>query len=452
MPATIKPAGRVDAARAPADSTRHSASRRWSPGRGSRRPGRVGSTAATRVAVERRSSRAIRRASAPSGSVTPGNRRAPLESTLPAPIVTPSPSTLSPSTCSRRRSARRRPTMQPLQRAVGADLGALRARRRARSSCRRRPSTPRSSTTRPPMRAPVADPAAALDERRRDDPPGVLDAVARRTGSRRPCAAATPCATVPSRMSKVPCEVALGRADVEPVAVGHVAVEAVADEPREDVALDRGGLLGLEQVEHRALEHVGAGRDVVRVDLVGRGLLDELRRPRRRRACARGRRRTGPRPASARASPRAPVRSCCAIWAVRSMSVSTSPLSIRKRSSSSGSANLSAPPVPSGARLLDVAQPDPERAAVAEHVAHAARPGARTTCTTSSTPWRAQPVEHEGDERPVDERDDRLRDGRGQRPQPRALAAGQDQRLHRDPPPRAAAPARRVRAGRPTPS
>ena len=44
----------------------------------------------------------------------------------------------------------------------------------------------------------------------------------------------------------------------------------------------------------------------------------------------------------------APVCSCCAIWAVRSMSVSTSPLSIRKRSSSSGSANLSAPPVPSG--------------------------------------------------------------------------------------------------------
>ena len=35
-------------------------------------------------------------------------------------------------------------------------------------------------------------------------------------------------------------------------------------------------------------------------------------------------------------------------WAVMSMSVSTSPLSIRNRSSSMSSANFSAPPVPSG--------------------------------------------------------------------------------------------------------
>jgi hypothetical protein len=46
--------------------------------------------------------------------------------------------------------------------------------------------------------------------------------------------------------------------------------------------------------------------------------------------------------------PRAPRCSCSAIWAVTSRSVSTSPLSIRKRSSSSDSANFSAPPVPSG--------------------------------------------------------------------------------------------------------
>ena len=45
---------------------------------------------------------------------------------------------------------------------------------------------------------------------------------------------------------------------------------------------------------------------------------------------------------------RAPDAACAASWAVRSMSVSTSPLSIRKRSSSISSANFSAPPVPSG--------------------------------------------------------------------------------------------------------
>jgi hypothetical protein len=45
---------------------------------------------------------------------------------------------------------------------------------------------------------------------------------------------------------------------------------------------------------------------------------------------------------------RAPRCSCSAIWALTSRSVRTSPLSIRKRSSSSDSANFSAPPVPSG--------------------------------------------------------------------------------------------------------
>ena len=49
---------------------------------------------------------------------------------------------------------------------------------------------------------------------------------------------------------------------------------------------------------------------------------------------------------------------------------------------------------------------------------------------TSSTPWPREPLEHVGDERPVDERDDRLGHGRGQRPQPRALAADEDHRLH----------------------
>ena len=45
---------------------------------------------------------------------------------------------------------------------------------------------------------------------------------------------------------------------------------------------------------------------------------------------------------------RAPVRSCAASCAVRSMSVRTSPLSMKNRSPSRSSANFSAPPVPSG--------------------------------------------------------------------------------------------------------
>ena len=81
-------------------------------------------------------------------------------------------------------------------------------------------------------------------------------------------------------------------------------------------------------------------------------------------------------------------------------------------------------------RLLDVAQADPVAAAVAEHVAHAGReePARHDHVVDAVT---AQPVEHEGDERPVDQRHDRLGDGRGQGPQARPLAAGEDQCLHR---------------------
>ena len=79
--------------------------------------------------------------------------------------------------------------------------------------------------------------------------------------------------------------------------------------------------------------------------------------------------------------------------------------------------------------LLDVAQPHAVRAAVAEHVADAAGEEAAGHDHVVHA-VAAQPLEHEGDERAVDERHDRLRDRRGQRPQPRPLAAGEDQRLH----------------------
>ena len=84
-------------------------------------------------------------------------------------------------------------------------------------------------------------------------------------------------------------------------------------------------------------------------------------------------------------------------------------------------------------RLLDIAQADPVRAPVAEHVAHARREEpARHHDVVDAV--AAQPVEHERDERAVDERDDRLRHGGGQRAQPRPLPAGEDQRLHQPAP------------------
>ena len=110
------------------------------------------------------------------------------------------------------------------------------------------------------------------------------------------------------------------------------------------------------------------------------------------------------------------------------MSVSTSPLSIRKRSSSIGSASLTAPAVPERLGLLDEAQPQPEVGAVAEHLAHAVgEEAAGHDHVLDAVP--AQPLEHEGDERPVDELDDRLGDVRGQRAQARAFAADEDHRL-----------------------
>ena len=143
-------------------------------------------------------------------------------------------------------------------------------------------------------------------------------------------------------------EVALGRADVEPVAVADVAVQALADQAREHVALDRRGLLGRRAGRAPSAR---ARRCRPRCCACRSGPAPASRRsrsPRRRRACARARRRTGPRPASARAwRARRAARAARAARST-SRSVSTSPLSIRKRSSSSDSANFSAPPVPSG--------------------------------------------------------------------------------------------------------
>src|SRR5271165_4433782 len=111
---------------------------------------------------------------------------------------------------------------------------------------------------------------AALDQRRRDHPAldlGVL-------GDRHPAAAealAHRGGDVALDDVEGPLEVAGGRADVEPVALRRVAVEAVADEPWPHLALDRDVALGRHQLEHLALEHVGAGADQVGFDLISAG-------------------------------------------------------------------------------------------------------------------------------------------------------------------------------------
>ena len=107
------------------------------------------------------------------------------------------------------------------QRAVAADLGALRARRRARSSCSSPTVTPRSSTTRPPMRAPspirqpLSTSAGGMIR------PGVLDAVLDAQVAVAHALAATPVRDRALEDVERPLQVALGRPDVEPVAVAR---------------------------------------------------------------------------------------------------------------------------------------------------------------------------------------------------------------------------------------
>ena len=124
------------------------------------------------------------------------------------------------------------------QHAAGADLAPRRARRSARSSrpadrARRRRARPAGRRARPRRRGtPRSTKRRAGDRARR------LARSARRRGSR---AEALAHGGVDVALEDVEgaLQVALGRADVQPVGVGGEAVEAVADEPRADLALDR---------------------------------------------------------------------------------------------------------------------------------------------------------------------------------------------------------------------
>jgi hypothetical protein len=79
--------------------------------------------------------------------------------------------------------------------------------------------------------------------------------------------------------------------------------------------------------------------------------------------------------------------------------------------------------------LLDEPQAHPEARAVAEHrLDLRGQEAARHDHVVHAV--AGQPLEHEAHERPVDERHDRLRGARGERPQPRPLPADQDDGLH----------------------
>ena len=143
-------------------------------------------------------------------------------------------------------------------------------------------------------------------------------------------------------------QVALGRPDVEPVALAREAVQAGADQLGNTSRSNDTVSPAARSVEHLALEHVGAGVDVVGVDLVRALGFSRNSSTRRRRRSAPARRRTGPRPRSGRSSPPRRAARGSAAGAVRSKSARMSPFRTAKRSSSRPSACLTAPAVPSG--------------------------------------------------------------------------------------------------------
>src|SRR3954453_12836255 len=145
-----------------------------------------------------------------------------------------------------------------LQPAARADLGAVQHHR----TLDRRPLAGPHALAEPDEAADVRavlDPAAALDDRRRHDAPLGLDVVADvdEVGAE---ALGDRGLHVALEDVEGALQVALGGAEVEPVGVGREPVQPRTDEPRPDLALDRDLAVGLDEVEHPALEHVGARR------------------------------------------------------------------------------------------------------------------------------------------------------------------------------------------------
>ena len=186
---------------------------------------------------------------------TPGNRRAPLVITLPAPT----------------RGALAEHAVALHARAV-ADLRAggdhAVAQRAARADPAPSNTTARSTVEPAPTRTPAPSTAPS--------PTRAPSSEAASRGEQRRARPRTPVRDRAAEDVERALQVALRRPDVEPVALADGAVEARRRPAAGRRRARSTRAAGLEQAEHRALEHVGAGRDVARVDLVGRRLLDEL--------------------------------------------------------------------------------------------------------------------------------------------------------------------------------
>ena len=212
MPATISAAGRVDRPRARGI---HAPQRvRQVLGEAEHLvhlPGRV--DRGNRVAIRE----AIRTCNAPSGSVTPGKIRAPLETTLSAPSTTPSPITLIPSITQWSPIVAPAATMHPRSVQCAPIVGAL---HHDRALDRRALADGDAVLEHRAAADPRArgDPAAALDQRGRDDPARVRRPPSSTQTYVVAHARADLGRTLPSRMSNVASQVALRRPDVLPVA------------------------------------------------------------------------------------------------------------------------------------------------------------------------------------------------------------------------------------------
>ena len=295
MPATIRPPG-ASTGRAPEDSTRHSASAGAPAARAPRRAARCESTAAiaSRVKVRHQNF------SAPSGSETPGNSRAPLETTLSA----PSDDALADARSSRRSRSGRR--------------SARRRRRCSRAACSARRSTAPAITTALSIVVPSPTVDAVLEHRAPADRArpapirqplstsaagtirpvvghAVLDAHVRRAHARADLGAHVALEDVEGRL-----EVALGRPDVLPVAVrrrGRTARCRPAAGRRRARSRPARPCTSSSSTE-RSSTYTPAEMLFVSI-WSGAGFSTNSRHRRRRRRAARGRRRSGPRPGTA---------------------------------------------------------------------------------------------------------------------------------------------------------
>ena len=221
-------------------------------------------------------------------------------------------------------------------------------------------------------------------------------------------------------------EVAVGRADVDPVPLGQVAVQTLADQLGKDLVLERHRAPGRYPIDHLALEHIGAG-----VDPVGGGRGRLLEEGVHLQVVARG---------------HDPVGGCVGHRDQRKgrqralglvLSQLGAQVEVREDVAVQDEHPFGDEPQvsgvahrPGGAERLvlhHVAERD-AAVAIAEHLLHRLRQeAAREDRLVHAV--ALEPIQHEGEERPVGQRHHRLWYGERQGAQPRSLAPREDQRL-----------------------